>query len=143
MIASMGYKFESVDGSEKQIIKLYQLLKKRVHSISHGSLPDYKSHFNFVKNHPYLHWFIVMYNGDSYGSFYIKKDNSIGINFKTVDSKILAASISFIKENFKPQTAQPSIVPEYFYINVASSNKELIDMLTTLNISPLQISFRI
>lgn len=143
MSRSIDYKFESVVGNDEQIKNLYELLKKRIYSISHRSLPDYKSHVNFVKNHPYLHWFIVMHKGDSYGSFYIKKDNSIGINFKIVDNKILVAVINFIKENFKPQAAQPSSVPEYFYINVASSNKKLIDMLTALNILPLQISLKI
>jgi hypothetical protein len=143
MSRSIDYKFESVVGNDEQIKNLYELLKKRIYSISHRALPDYKSHVNFVKNHPYLHWFIVMHKGDSYGSFYIKKDNSIGINFKIVDNKILVAVINFIKENFKPQAAQPSSVPEYFYINVASSNKKLIDMLTALNILPLQISLKI
>ena len=143
MSTLISYQFEPVDGRDKQIKKLYQLLQKRVHSISHVSLPDYKSHINFVKNHPYLHWFIVTHKGESFGSFYIKKDNSIGINFNIVDSQILVASINFIKENFKPQTAQSSMVPKYFYINVASSNKELIDALAVLNKLPLQISFRI
>ena len=143
MSPSMSYQFERVDGGDEQIKKLYQLLHQRVHSISHVCLPDYKSHVNFVKNHPYCHWFIVTHNGDSYGSFYIKKDNSIGMNSTVVDSKILAASIDFIKKNFKPQTSQPSMVPDYFYINVASSNEELMDALKDLNKLPLQISFRI
>ena len=139
----MGYQFESVDCSYEQINKLYQLLKQRTYSISHARLPDYSSHVDFVKNHPYLHWFTVSDDCDCYGSFYIKKDNSIGLNRTVTSSDILAACINFIKDNFKPQNAQASVITDYFYVNVASSNKELIDAMNELEILPLQISFRI
>ena len=139
----MNYQFERIEGSDEQIEKLYQLLQKRVHFISHRDNPDYKSHIQFVRNHPYLNWFMVKRNGDALGTFYIKKDNSIGMNLKIVNNEILAACIEFINKNFSPQPAQASMVPDYFYINVASSNEELLDAMKSLNKSQLQISFKI
>lgn len=140
---SMSYQFELIEGSDEQIEKLYQLLKGRVHFISHTDNPDYKSHVKFVRNHPYLKWFMVKQNGDALGAFYIKKDNSIGMNFKNVNNEIIAACIEFIINQFSPQPAQASMVPDFFYVNVASSNKELLDVMKSLGKSQLQVSFKI
>ena len=142
-ILSMNYQFEQIEGSDEQIEKLFQLLNERVHFISHIDNPDYKSHVKFVKNHPYLNWFMVKQNNDVLGTFYIKKDNSIGMNFKTVSNEIVAACIEFIKNQYSPQPALASMVPDYFYINIASSNKELLDLMNSLGKSQLQISFKI
>ena len=139
----MNYQFEQINGDEEQIRGLYWLLQKRVHTISHEILPDYEFHADFVKNHPYLHWFIVKDNDEVCGSFYIKRDNSIGLNLLAVDTKVVLACINYIKENFRPEAAQASLIPEYFYINVAFSNKELIEVLKVLDKMPLQTSFRI
>ena len=40
----MEYQFERVEGSDQQIKILYQLLSKRVYSISHTSMPAYIDH---------------------------------------------------------------------------------------------------
>ena len=138
----MSYQFERVVSSDEQINKLYDLLKQRTYVISHRNLPSYGEHSDFVKNHPYLHWFMVSDEFDCYGSFYIKKDNSIGLNLKITTNEILAACVNFIQHNFMPRAAQLSMVPDFFYINVAHSNKQLRDALKDLGLSPLQISFR-
>ena len=143
MTPFLGYQFERVEGSDEQIRKLYQLLKKRTHSISHVRLPNYSSHVDFVKNHPYLHWFTVNDDSDCFGSFYIKNDNSIGLNVIVPTREILSACVGFIKTNFSPKAAQASVISSYFYINVPSSNQEFLDVLNELEILPLQISFRI
>jgi len=138
----MSYQFERVVSSDDQIDRLYELLKQRIHVISHGDLPSYSNHSDFVKNHPYLHWFMVIDEFDCYGSFYIKKDNSIGLNLKVTTNEILAACVNFIQHNFKPRPAQPSMVPDFFYINVAHSNIQLRDAMKDIGLSSLQISFR-
>ena len=38
---------------------LFEILKKRTHTISHKSLPTFQEHKKFVLNHPYRVWFIV------------------------------------------------------------------------------------
>ena len=140
----MNYKFERVVSNDKQISKLYELLKLRKDLISHASLPNYEEHSRFVKNHPYLHWFMVTDKNDYFGSFYIKKDNSIGLNLTLHNKEILEACINFIRKNFNPQAAQVSVIPDlFFYINVAYSNKKRIKALKELGMLPLQFSLRI
>ena len=46
-------KFLKVTGTDFQIKILFELLKKRSHSISHFKMPDYNNHEQFVKNNPY------------------------------------------------------------------------------------------
>ena len=139
----MKYQFELVDGNDKQIEILYELLLNRVHSISHADIPDYKSHQWFVKNYPYLCWFLVKSKEDYLGSFYIKNDNSIGLNLKITNSEIVSSCLEFINKKYRPHAAQASMVSEYFYMNVATSNKELIAVMESLNIPQLQISFKL
>ena len=143
MTESRNFEFERIDGNNEQAEKLYKLLQQRVHFISHKNVPDFATHSNFVRNHPYLCWYIVKQGGHLCGAFYIKKDNSIGMNFIVDNNEIVAACIDFIYKHFTPLNAQASIIPEYFYINVAASNVELIKILRSLNKSPIQIGFRI
>ena len=139
----MEYQFERVEGSDQQIEILYQLLSKRAYSISHTSMPAYNDHKNFVKNHPYLDWFIVKSDQDYLGSFYIKHDNSIGLNLTVINIEIVSASIDFIKNCFRPLESQASMVSKYFYVNVSASNEELIAVMRSLDTSQIQISFKL
>lgn len=136
------YNFERIIATSDQTRKLYELLERREHKISHTKLPSYEEHCDFVKNNPYLHWYIVSDGPEHLGSFYIKKDNSIGLNIYSPSRAVLTACLDFIKRNFTPQNSIASMVPDYFYINVAYSNKKAIDILEDLGLSPIQISLR-
>ena len=78
--------FDRVIGSKEQIQILYDLLISRTHTISHQILPTYKSHKEFVLSHPYLAWFIIRSYSEIVGSFYLKHDNSVGLNLIDQDS---------------------------------------------------------
>ena len=78
-----------------------------------------------------------------FGSFYLKKDNSIGLNFTEYSKENLEACVDFIRNNFTPQKSEPSMVPNYFYVNIAYSNKEALRALQVLGFDPLQISLRL
>ena len=69
-----------VKDDKNQILDLYNLLEKREYNISHASLPSFREHSEFVANNPYREWFILYDANEPVGSFYIKNDNSIGIN---------------------------------------------------------------
>ena len=133
--------FDRVIGSKEQIRILYDLLIRRTHSISHQILPTYKSHKEFVLSHPYLAWFIIRSYSEIVGSFYLKHDNSVGLNLIDQDSLYVFEVVHFIKSNFDPQPAMPSTVPPYFYINVAFSNVELKKILKKQKLMPIQTSF--
>ncbi len=139
----MLYKFELIEGKENQIKILYELLKNRIYVISHSEMPEYDEHTKFVKCHPYYKWYLVKQKKEYFGSFYVKNDNSIGLNLNKIDKDIVISCIDFVKKNFSPKKVINSVVPEYFFINVSASNKELINVMQSLNILPLQVSFRI
>lgn len=139
----MAYQFELVEGTDTQIKILYDLLKKRIHSISHSTIPNYDAHTKFVKHHPYRKWYLVKLENDYFGSFYIKNDNSIGLNLNQVDREIVMSCIKFIHTGFRPRREFASMVPNYFYINIPSTNIVLIKVMQSLSFPKLQISFKI
>ena len=118
------------------------MLKKRIYNISHNTIPEYIEHENFVKNHPYLHWYIVN-NNKPIGTFYIKSDNSIGVNIEKPSLEIVNEILQFIDYNFKPRASIPSSIPPYFYLNVASANSSLINLLKELELTQIQVSYRL
>ncbi|OUW35605.1 MAG: hypothetical protein CBD35_06495 [Verrucomicrobia bacterium TMED175] len=139
----MNLKFELVDGNSEQILVLYDLLKNRKHFISHNELPRFNDHKNFVLNHPYRFWYLVKNLENYIGTFNIKFDNSIGLNLKVVEKKILIECFDFINKNFLPKPPIKSITPNFFYVNVSASNIKLIDIMNEINMSKIQISYKI
>ena len=135
--------FELVTGSPSQVSILYTLLKNRVHSISHQRLPSYQDHEEFVKKSVYKQWFIIYEKVMVIGAFYIKYDNSIGLNLINNEKNIVANVLDFIRTNLTPSKASASEISSDFFINVASSNFELQNVLEQLNIKSIQISYKL
>lgn len=121
---------------------LYDLLKKREHSISHQHMPSFEDHCQFVKSHPYRNWFSVKAD-HIIGSFYTQDDNSIGINLIAPKILDVLAILNYIRDELTPAVAQPSKVPPYFFFNIASSHHVMQSILSDLNLTPLQIAYRI
>lgn len=138
----MQYRFEEVDSSLDHVQLLFGLLKVRKHVISHSKIPSFKNHEAFVKNHPYKCWYLIFELDVCVGSFYIKRDNSMGLNVTVTDPGMLRACLEFVSTNFTPEPEQPSEVPPYFYINVPISHSELITSLESAGLSPIQVSMR-
>ena len=159
LFTSLGFlltkKFEGIihmEFTEKLIFKkvekedsltLYDLLKKRKYNISHSVLPDLKSHKQFVENNPYLYWYIFSLNEKAIGTFYIKDDNSIGINTNEPTKKIINEILDFILNNFSPNKGIPSKIPDYFFINVSQNNNLLKDIVSSLGYIPIQLSYKL
>ncbi len=134
-------KFKKVDYSDCEI--LYELLKKRKHNISHKNLPSYEKHRIFIKNNPYFKWYIVYLFGEAIGSFYLKLDNSIGININYPTESIIKEVFNFILKNFSPQKEVKSLIPSYFFINIANSNKDLIKIIDSLDLIKIQVTYKL
>lgn len=135
--------FELIVGNDQQIKKLYQLLKKRVYSISHKELPEFEKHKKFVLNSPYRFWYLIQNSNSVFGAFYIKFDNSVGLNLQLSNQILLEKVIEFIRSELSPMPAEESVIPDYFYINVANKNVDLLDLFDELGICRLQVSFKI
>jgi|TARA_B110000027_G_scaffold124815_1_gene141708 L-amino acid N-acyltransferase YncA len=120
---------------------LFELLKKRKHSISHTKVPSYESHKSFIESNPYMHWYLISLD-QPVGTFYIQSDNSIGLNFCNPTADIVKEVLGFLKRNFKPQKGIPSKVPPYFYINVSVKNLDIKNILDGLKLNPIQVSYK-
>ena len=90
--------FNEVNKDLDQIKILYELLKKRDFTISHRDIPPFDEHKMFVINNPYRAWYLVKENNSFVGSFYIKNDNSIGINIKNETKENVSIILEFIKK---------------------------------------------
>ena len=135
--------FEKIFGSDRQKIILFRLLKKRKYKISHSQIPDIYSHNKFVENHPYRAWFIVFDKQNEIGTFYIKFDNSIGLNLIIQTKENIEYILKFVRSNFSPQKELSSQIPPYFYLNVSSENYQLQNILEEMGICKLQVSYKI
>lgn len=135
--------FELISNSKSQIKILYRLLLERSYSISHSTPPSFYQHCQFVESKPYKSWYLVFDDKIAIGSFYIKTDNSIGLNLTKHSQEIVSSILFFIEKNFSPHPPAASSIPPYFYINVASQNTELQKILAEMDIVPIQISYRI
>lgn len=133
--------FKSVESDDSLI--LYQLLKNRKYSISHKQMPSYVDHQKFVNSQPYKYWYLIYEDFEVIGSFYIKEDNSIGLDLQKLELSILKRIIFFIKDSFSPSEPVLSKIPSYYYINLADSNKRLLDILKLIGCEPIQVSLRL
>ena len=133
--------FKEVNEDDSDI--LYDLLKKRHFSISHYITPTIDEHYAFIKSNPYRKWMMVFKDNRIIGTFYIQKNNSIGINFLLLNKKIISKILKYIHQNFEPLPEVKSKVPPYFYINVSLLNKKLAQILDILDSVPIQVSYKI
>ncbi len=133
--------YKIVDKSDAEI--LYELLKKRTHIISHKVLPSFENHYHFVVNNPYLYWFLIYKTKKVIGTFYIKEDNSIGLNLLNPDRKYTLEILEYIRFNFSPKKEEKSKVPPYFFINIATSNKVMMEIIQNSGCKPIQTSFKL
>ena len=86
---------------------------------------------------------IVLEDDCLVGTFYIQKNNSIGLNLLQPRKQVVHRILRKIQTDFEPLKEVKSKVPSYFYINVSYSNKELKGILSELDAVPIQTSYKI
>ena len=133
--------FEKIIPTNLQIDTLYSLLARRVHKISHEDLPSFGKHTQFVKDHPYRYWYLIKLDKTYEGTFYIQKNNSIGINVQICNTIILESILTFISGNFTPERPVRSLVSKHFFINVPSSDDKMQQTLKKLGLKMAQVQF--
>lgn len=72
----------SIGREDNSTYILYKLLEERTpeQSISHKEMPSLLEHTHFVKNHPYLCWYLIKTSPNMYvGSIYLTKNRELGI----------------------------------------------------------------
>lgn len=133
---------EAIIPEDRQIDALYKLLGERQHFISHRSLPAYQSHCDFVNNHPYREWFLIRMDARYVGSIYIGTDNSIGLNnLESVDENMFDEIVNTVLKNFEPLSPIPSVRPDSFYFNIATTNQGLMRKLEKNGYQQVQVTY--
>ena len=134
---------ELITGTDEQNKVLYDFLLKRTFKISHKLMPDFDEHVKFILKNPYRSWFLLKEKDIYLGSFYIQKDNSIGINLITYEEEKVLWCLEFIKKEFQPLAPIKSLIPPFFYVNVSPENNEMISFLKKEGHKLIQLSFKV
>jgi len=137
----MNVNFELITAEKNQVEILYDLLRLRVHSISHQSLPDFAEHSAFVHACPYRAWYLIRDDSGYIGSVYVTDQNTIGINVDERKIKdCLSSIIDKIKSEFEPLPSIKSVRAGCFSVNVPSSSGELLSALIRSGCSIAQVT---
>ena len=134
---------ELITGTDEQNKVLFDLLLKRTFNISHNFMPNFDEHVKFIIENPYRSWFLLKDKDMYLGSFYIHRDNSIGINLITYEEEKVLWCLEFIKKEFEPLAEIKSVTPPFFYLNVSTENTEMISSLKKEDYEVIQLSFRV
>lgn len=133
--------FERVLPSESQIKILFELLEQRLHKIS-CKQASYAEHKQFVESHPYRDWFLIRVSKNYAGSFYLSKENIIGINLKDEYTSLAVSQIiKFVRKIFMPLPPIPSVRGDKFAINAPPSNLYLANALEAADAEIAQITY--
>ena len=133
--------FKEVDQNDTEV--LFELLKQRVHSISHIKTPTWDEHEAFVKANPYRYWAIILEDDCPIGTFYLQDNNSVGLNINEPTLYLVSQVLTNIRTKFKPLGEKKSKVPPYFYVNAPYGNEKLGQLLIHCDAKPIQISYKI
>ena len=106
-------------------------------------MPVFAEHKKFVESNPYRYWYIVRYSSNLVGSFYLKWDNSIGLNLIKPEKFIVKTILDYVVDSFEPMPRIPSITPDFFHVNIADQNINLIDVMEDLGTKRLLLSFKL
>jgi len=140
-MSRLEVQFEKVTASTEQIDVLFNLLSERLYRISHKDV-SYSEHERFVCSHPYRMWFLVKIKDEYVGSFYISRENTIGINVaERCTHLVIAAIVKFVESNYQPLAAIPSVRSGKFAINVPSSNRVLAEALDDIGSELVQVTY--
>lgn len=135
--------FQKVIPTDSQVNALYELLLNRTSSISHQNVPTIIEHKEFVSSHPYIAWYLVFKKDNVVGAFYIQPDNSIGLNMSEHTQQDVKDILAFIQRHFQPLPAIKSVRRGEFFMNVAPSNTDLLDILQQLGKDEIQRTFAV
>jgi hypothetical protein len=106
-------------------------------------LPSYEEHEKFVRNHPYRAWYLIEVKGEAVGSFYVSKENTIGINLDPVENRTVRSIVDFVLHEFVPLPEIRSVRGDGFYIHVSPANFQLCEALDQLGFSFVQKTYRV
>jgi hypothetical protein len=133
--------FIKVNKLEEHKKILYDLLSQRLFSISHHSLPSYGDHCDFVENHPYRFWYLLLSDNVAIGTAYLTYSNSIGLFIKKEYLKLLKEIILKMVRDHTPLPGIKSIRGNYFHINVNPDDAQIINLLNQIGFKHIQSTY--
>ena len=137
-----SFEFVRVNKESKvHILKLYEILKNRKFNISNINIPSYEDHVDFVKSNKYRKWIIIFKRDKSFGTYYLRRDNYIGINLLTSIEYDYFLIIKYILSLEKPLKEIKSIRNKFFLINSNPNNKPLLRAIKRFNFLHVENSY--
>jgi len=133
----------SSPAKEKEIRFLHQLLLSKEFNISHRKLPSIEDHYDFVLNHPYRNWSLVLCDKTTIGSVYSGFDNSVGISLFPEFLMYRRSVIKKFLEDFVPLPGRPSMVRDEFIFNVAVDDLKYQEDLSKCGAIQIQHTYSI
>jgi hypothetical protein len=138
----MNIYFEDVEQSDEHANLLYEMLKSRIYSISHGHLPTLQEHKQFFSSHPYRHWYLIRLGSTYIGNIYVQNDNSIGINIEEqYYHGCLREIFKQLTDKVIPLPPIKSVRGASFSINVSPANDNLMRALEELGLEIAQVTY--
>ena len=120
---------------------LYELLQRRVHPISHRSLPTWREHRDFVLKHPYRAWYLIKADEAYVGNIYVLRNNCIGVSAIGDAARYVPPAITAIMKKHRPLPAIRSVRAGKFDVNLAPGNEELGAILQGMGAKLTQVTY--
>lgn len=123
------------------------LLERTAHpeqNISHHEMPSMKEHLQFVADHPYRIWEIIVYRGQWVGVVSITPRNEIGIQILPEFRRrgFARAAVQRLLRRYSP-TGEASIASENFVANINPKNAASIALFTGLGAELIQVTYKL
>ena len=137
----MTLQLVEITNTDDHVLKSYRFLEKRMFSISHGSMPSFEEHADFVANNPYRFWFFIKSDDDYLGTIYLQHDNSIGVNLQPFHLPLIPEVLAIVTQLCNPLPAVPSVRRGQFFLNISPADLELQKTLQEMGAYEIQRSF--
>ena len=133
--------YELVVPSEQQVKILYDLLNKRKHSVSHGDMPVWSDHEEFVRMNPYRVWYLIKRLECYVGTVYLTNENHVSISVPSSDYGTVAQVLSWIIQTHEPLEGIKSVRPDCYQINIPTTDISFTALLDDLGHKKVQVTY--
>ena len=138
-----GLVFTSITATTDKIETLYHFFNARASESRISSQPklSLEQHTQFVKNHPYRHWFMISRDEVMIGSLYLRFDNTLSLQMIDFTDCAYEQSLELVLQAIQPLPALPSVRPANFFINLAPNNDVAAEKLREIGMRPIQTTY--
>lgn len=124
---------------------LYKLLKERpqAHWISHDGETNYHEHLEFVKSHPFHHWYLIEVDDFPVGSLEVTRLNEIGVHILTAFQRrgYATQAVQLLMATHRPLEPIAAVRNGRWLANVSPGNEASRSFWRKLGFNPIQETY--